>query len=321
MWRMTVYSSKTNNVIIICVIVFLFNIAGHSQDISIKQETEVTGNKVMLHDVLEGVNPDFVNGIPLLPAPKPGYARVVPNTLIFSKLKQIGVDTDSLNIDEKGQTVIKRATTVISKDIFTDSLRHYIQQQMPWEVSQTRIEIYPPSEDLTFPEGDVEITWKPNNSYRYLGPGVFRGMIRVDGRIQKTIICRVMIETEGLVVIAVRDIPRGKIITEKDISVRQVSFSRSQGSPIWDLYSVVGMSSKKYIRSGSSIRMEDIESPVIVKRNQIVPVEYARGNISISAKVKVLADARIGERVHCMYLNSEQKFEATVQPDGTVKVE
>ncbi|MGC9055196.1 MAG: flagella basal body P-ring formation protein FlgA, partial [Candidatus Hydrogenedens sp.] len=60
---------------------------------------------------------------------------------------------------------------------------------------------------------------------------------------------------------------------------------------------------------------------VIIKRNQIVPIEYTQGGISISAKVKVLSDARIGERVRCIYLNSEQQLDAVVQSDGTVKVE
>lgn len=323
---MTVYSSKQyfskySKIILLYSIIVFFNIGGYSQNIGVKQEAEVNGDKVMLNDVLEGIDSETLNRVPLLPAPKPGYARVVPNTVIFSKLKQMGVNTEDLGIDEAGQTVIKRATTVITKDTLVESLQHYIQQQMPWDANQTQIVIYPPTEDLTLPEGDVEITWKPNNSYRYLGTGIFRGIVRVAGKVQKTIICRVSIETEGLVVTAVQDIPRGKTITEKDISIRQIELSRSTGSPIWDMYSVVGMSAKKFIPSGAHIRLEDIESPVIVKRNQVVPVEYSQGNIAISARVKVLSDGRIGERVRCMHLNSEQQFEAIVQPDGTVKVE
>lgn len=314
-------STKCNKIVLLYLIVVFLNIAGYSQNIVVRQEVEVSGDKVMLSDVVEGIDIETISGIPLLPAPKPGYTRVVPNTLVFSKMKQLGVDTGNLGIKETGQTVVKRATTVVTKDMVVESLRHYIQEQMPWDINQTQIEIYPPVEDLALPEGDVEITWKPNNSYRYLGAGIFRGIIRVGGKVQKTIICRVSIETEGLVVIAVRDIPRGKTITEKDISIRQTPLSRSTGSPIWDMYSVVGMSTKKFIPSGAHIRLEDVESPVIVKRNQVVPVEYTQGNISISAKVKVLSDARIGDRVRCMYLNSEQQFEATVQADGTVKVE
>jgi len=313
--------TKFNKVVLLYFVILLLHIGGYSQNMVIKSEAEISGDKVMLNDVLDGVDTEFVNDIPLIPAPKPGYARVIPNKLVFSKLKQIGVNTENLSMDEKGKTVVKRATAVISKDVLVESLRYYIQQQMPWEISHTQIEIYPPTEDLALPEGDVEITWKANNSYRYLGTGIFRGIVRVEGKVQKTIICRVRIETEGMLVVAVRDIPRGKIITEEDISVRQITLSRNTGSPIWDLYSVVGMSAKKFIPSGSSIQLEDIESPVIVKRNQIVPVEYKQGNILISAKVKVLSDARIGERVRCMYLDSEQQFEATVQSDGTVKVE
>lgn len=323
---MTMRSSKIcvtqfNKVVLLCLMILLLHIGVYSQDMVIKSEAEISGDKVMLNDVLDGVDTEFGNNVPLIPAPKPGYARIVPNTLIFSKLKQIGINTENISVDASGKTIVKRATAVISKDVLVESLRYYIQQQMPWEVNQTRIEIYPPSEDLALPEGDVEITWKPNNSYRYLGTGVFRGIIRVEGKVQRTVICRVRIETEGMLVVAVRDIPRGKVITEKDISVRQIALSRNTGSPIWDLCSVIGMSARKFIPSGSSIQLEDIESPVVIKRNQIVPIEYKQGNIFISAKVKVLSDARIGERVRCMYLNSEQQFEAVVQTDGTIKVE
>ncbi len=303
------------------LIFFLFSSGIYSQMIEVKKEAEVSGDKVMLEDVLDGMDDETMSKIPLLPAPKPGYVRVVPNKLVVSRLKQAGVNTEQLNLDENGETVIKRATTVIPKNVLVESLRHYIQQEMPWEIEHTRIEVYPPAEDLVLPEGDVEITWKSNGSYRYLGPGVFRGIVRVEGKTQKTIICRVLVETEGIVVVAVRDIPRGKVISEKDVSVRQTALSRNTGSPVWDSYSVIGMCAKKFIPSGASIRLEDLEAPIVVKRNQVVPVEYSQGNISISAKVKVLTDGRIGERVRCIYLNSDQMFEATVQPDGTVKVE
>jgi flagella basal body P-ring formation protein FlgA len=309
------------NVFFILLFLFFSCLVGYAEDIMIKSEAEVSGDVVMLGDILEGIDNHSINEIPLFPAPKPGYARTVPNSLILSKLKQAGIDSEKMQIDEAGQSIVKRTTTVISKEVLAESLRHYIQGQIPWDIQQTRIEIYPPAEDLVLPEGDVEISWKPSSSYRYLGSGVFRGTIRIEGKVQKTVICRVLIETQGLLVVAVRDIPRGKLIFEKDVSVHQTSLSRNTGGAVWDLNSVVGMSAKKFIPSGSSICLEDLESPVIIKRNQLVPVEYAQGCISISAKVKALSDARIGEHVRCMYLDSEQTFDAIVQPDGTVKVE
>ncbi len=300
---------------------FLSFIVAYAEEITVKSEAEVSGDIVMLGDILEGIDNNSINEITLLPAPKPGYARTVPNSLILSRLKQAGVDSENLQIDKDGQSVVKRTTTVISKEILAESLRHYIQGQIPWDIQQTRIEIYPPAEDLVLPEGDVEISWKPNSSYRYLGPGIIRGTIRIEGKVQKTVICRVLIETQGLLVVAIRDIPRGKLISENDVTIRYTSLSRNTGGVVWDSDSVLGMSAKKFIPSGSSICLEDLESPVIIKRNQLVPMEYSQGCISISAKVKALSDARIGEHIRCVHLNSEQTFEAIAQHDGTVKVE
>jgi flagella basal body P-ring formation protein FlgA len=77
---------------------------------------------------------------------------------------------------------------------------------------------------------------------------------------------------------------------------------------------------KQTIRKGYVIVPNYITPRVLVKRNDIVPVEVVSGNLTVSMRAKALADAAIGDVIDCQNLTSKQTFSAVLRKDGVLEV-
>lgn|GEM_PF-2027145 len=309
---------------LITILVSLSNFSLYAQMIRLKGEIIVSSPEVKLADVVEmdvNEHSNILSQIVLGPSPKPGYAMEIPASTILARLKRAGIDESKVDVPAESKAVVKRATIVLSKEMVGESLRHYILENMPWDKETTNIQVYPPGEDIVLPEGDVEINWSSSSSSGFVGMGVYRGKISVDGKFCKTIICRAKIEAKTLAIYASRPIHKGKVIGEKDVAYKEVVVGRYTENLLWDINSVVGSVSKRTIPAGSFIRINDIDLPPVVKKDEIVNVEYSSGALTITGKVKVLADAKVGERVRCVHLDSNTEIEGIVLQDGSIKVE
>jgi flagellar basal body P-ring formation protein FlgA len=60
--------------------------------------------------------------------------------------------------------------------------------------------------------------------------------------------------------------------------------------------------------------------PSIVRRNDIVPIVYSRGTLSITTEGRVLDDGAAGDRVRVMNLGSRQTVFGIIDANGAVQV-
>ncbi|MCX8064893.1 MAG: flagellar basal body P-ring formation chaperone FlgA [Candidatus Hydrogenedentes bacterium] len=319
---------KVSNIFMVCgyvSFVYMGICSGlEKQAIRIKEDVVVSSPVVKLEDVVQVESEeirDLLSDIILCPAPKPGYALEVPSSTILATLRKVGIDEDGIEIPADVKATVKRATIVLSKELIVESLYHYITENMPWDKERTTVQVYPPSSEVVLPEGDVEINWNPNSAFGFIGTGVYKGKVSVNGKLCKTIICRARVEAKTLAVVASRTIPRGATIKEKDITFKQITLVRNRENVLWDVESVIGAVSKKNIPAGFLIHPDDVEFPPVVKKDQIVPIIYERGGIRITGKGRVLNNAKEGEKVRCAYLDSGSEVEGIVLKDGSIKVE
>ncbi len=262
------------------VVGFLVCFSVEAQAIKLRGEVTVSSPEVKLGDVVESDVSEYTelfNRVVLCPAPKPGYAVEIPGSMVLARIKQVGIDESTFDVSAESRVVVRRATIVLSKDILAGSLRHYILENMPWDEETTDVQVYPPAEDIVLPEGDVEINWSSSSSSGFVGKGVYRGRISVDGKFYKTIICRANIEAKTLAISASRMIPKGGVIGEKDITYKEVVVGRRSDNLLWDVDSVLGSRAKRSIPAGSLIKATDIELPAVIKKDQIVEVAYSTG--------------------------------------------
>ncbi len=290
----------------------------------LREEAYVKGPQVLLGDVADIIgNPELVASladIELTSAAQPGGSKRVNAALIEARLRNAGISAEAVTL--KGANSIQARTLhhEISRHEVVASLHEFIEMDMPWEPTVAEIVIPPPSEDYIVPEGQVSITWNTNPSYQYLGPGTFRGSIEVDGVMQRTILVRADVDAYVEVLTVATDILRGKPIRLSDLEIQKQALSKVPSGALTSPEEAVGMISRRTLFPGMLLTNRNVEAPVVVRRNQIVPVLLQSGSLTVQAQGRALANGRVGDLINCANLNSREEYQGIVRQDGVVVV-
>lgn len=118
-------------------------------------------------------------------------------------------------------------------------------------------------------------------------------------------------------VVATRTIRAQAILGPEDVTV---SDTRIPGA-IADISDVIGREARTVIYPGRPIHPGDLGVPAVVARNQIVPLHYMRGSLSISVEARALGRGAAGDMIRVMNLGSRNTVTGVVMPDGSVRVD
>jgi flagella basal body P-ring formation protein FlgA len=298
-------------------------ISAYADKITLREEAFVKGPKVTLGDIaeIEGVNAPALASVELAPAAQPGAAKYVDAALAVSRARLSGVETP-IEICPTGAKRTK-ATTLhleVTREMVAEELRSFIQTAMPWNPSETEIEVEPPTQSFVVPDGDLSFAWRPNPQYKYLGDGSFRCEVTVDGKVRKTLLCKARIESFSDVLVARNEISRGKLIVPGDLTVEKRAMSGMRGEICQDLSEAVGMIAKNAFLPGEVLPVSGVEKPIIIKRGQKVVTELQDGALFVRGDAVANQDAAQGETIPCINPSSKEIFMGTVRADGVIVV-
>jgi flagella basal body P-ring formation protein FlgA len=301
----------------------LFCLVGWSDSLVLKDEVFVKGPKVLLGDLVE-IHGETIQGladIEVTSAALPGAYKQINASLISSRIRSAGHKLDDFSLEGSSQVRANTLATEVSRHAIGESLRQFIQQEMPWEPTQTDIDIPDLNQDYMVPDGRLEITWRANPQYRYLGHGTFRCGLRVDGEIRKTFYMKANVESYGTVLLAANDITRGQFLSVNDLETRRQARSAMPAGALTDPKGVVGLLATKTLYSGQVLTRRHVEARKLIKRNQLVPVELKSGTLKVRSQAKALMDARAGDILVCANPRTREQFQGIVRSDGVVEVQ
>lgn len=89
---------------------------------------------------------------------------------------------------------------------------------------------------------------------------------------------------------------------------------------ISDAEAALGLEARVSLYAGRPIRPKDVGPPAIVERNQIVPMRYAAGSLTILTDGRALVRGRAGDVIRVMNLASRTTVTGQIADDGTVQV-
>ncbi len=117
------------------------------------------------------------------------------------------------------------------------------------------------------------------------------------------------------VVIAVRPIERGAVITAADVELRNVDFlpkASERRSAVDSIEAIVGMEAHQAIQAGEVVFSDQVRAAVLVKRGEIVRVSSQAGGIRVRTTARARQDGARGELVQVETLDSRERFDARV---------
>jgi flagellar basal body P-ring formation protein FlgA len=83
---------------------------------------------------------------------------------------------------------------------------------------------------------------------------------------------------------------------------------------------VIGMAARMPLREGSAITARDLIAAKVIKRDQMISVDYAADGVSLSLSAKAMGDAAVGDSVQVMNLASKKIIEAVATAPGHAAV-
>jgi len=305
---------------IVCVTGSLLSLSAHASamdTVTLKEEAQVKGPQVTLGDVaeVEGENTESLRAVELTPAASPGASKRVDATVVASRLKAAGVKPQDIEIKGSRSVSVTTLHQEVTREMIADQLGHFIESQMPWDAAKTEIHVSLPLQDLLVPQGELWLEWKPDPQYRYVGTGSFRCEATVDGQVKKTFTCKAVIETFDEVVVAAREISRGKALTRDDLKLERRPLSALREAGLRDPSEAVGFMARTAIAPGQIITPRMVTPPSIIKRNQLVTVETRAGGLHVQTQARAESDGAVGDVITCVNLNSRQGFQGIIRED------
>ncbi|MBN2307534.1 MAG: flagellar basal body P-ring formation protein FlgA [Candidatus Hydrogenedentes bacterium] len=291
--------------------------------VTLKEEVYVKGPTICLGDIadIDGANAKSLASIEIAGAAAPGTTKRLDASLLSLRLQNSGIEADAFELDGARSVLAKTLYLDITREMIAEDLRTFIESNMPWDPRQATVDIVATAQDFVVPEGDVTLTWWPNPQYRWAGPGSFRGEVRVDGQVKRTVLCRAIVEAYVDVLVAAADIPRGATFSPSQLEVQKRAISTLRGSFLSDPADAVGKLSRNTIFPGQVITSRNLVLPQLIKRYQIVTVEVRCGSLIVHGQARALAHACAGDLLRCRNEDSDEEFTGIVREDGVVVIE
>ena len=110
----------------------------------------------------------------------------------------------------------------------------------------------------------------------------------------------------------------GSILTERDVHRAK---GEAKGIYLTDLSDVVGKQTRIALYKGRPLRPEDLGSPTVVRRNQIVTITFQRGGLSLRAEGRALDKGALGERIRVLNIDSRRTVFATITGPAAAKAQ
>lgn len=116
------------------------------------------------------------------------------------------------------------------------------------------------------------------------------------------------------IVVAARTLRAQTVISANDLGLTE----GQDPTALPDARAAIGMETRIAIYAGRPIRPDDLVPATMVKRNQVVPLTYSKGSLSITTEGRALARGGAGDTIRAMNVTSRATILARVNPDGTL---
>lgn len=136
-----------------------------------------------------------------------------------------------------------------------------------------------------------------------------------------TIYIRTTVAAQRPVPVLTRPLARRSIVSAGDIKLVMQPVESVSNGLIFDPEQIIGMELVRSLDEGSTIRVNQLRPPKVIKRGQEVMLISSLNGLEVRIKGKAMRDAASGERVTVTNLSSGKKIEGIARSDGTVSVQ
>jgi flagella basal body P-ring formation protein FlgA len=121
------------------------------------------------------------------------------------------------------------------------------------------------------------------------------------------------------VVVPVRDIARGEVISDSDLTFGSVAGAALMNGTVTSMDDARGMEARRVLRAGEVLSTSDLRHPVVVSRGQTVTMTFDAPGVGLTAMGRAMSEGGIGDTVTVQNPASFRMVSAIVTAAGTVR--
>ncbi len=254
-------------------------------------------------------------------APVAGQSRWIHVDEIKLRLKQAGLDAEQVRIAAAGPVKVLRRFVTLSPEKINAAVKAFALSHAPWKPDQLKVGRLTYGQALTLPPGKVQLRVSAPKHTDWLGPIPFNVVVMVDGQTVGKVTAPATLEVWSDVAVAAKPLGRYQPINADDILIRKMNLARVPSNVITSADQVLGLRTNRSIAANSVLRDDQVESPPLVKRGDVVQVIAESQVLKITAKGLAKESGAKGERIKVMNLGSKKIIYALVVDGQTVQVE
>lgn len=121
------------------------------------------------------------------------------------------------------------------------------------------------------------------------------------------------------IVVPARDIARGQVLGDSDLAYKNVDATLVVGGTATSMNDLDGMQTRRVLRAGEAVRLDDVRHPILVTKGQTVTMVFAAPGITLTATGKAMSEGGLGETVTVQNPVSFRQITGVVTASGEVR--
>jgi flagella basal body P-ring formation protein FlgA len=124
---------------------------------------------------------------------------------------------------------------------------------------------------------------------------------------------------DGQVLVLVRDVPRGGVITDGDLGWQAANPARPVRNGV-DPDAAVGMEARRLLKAGQPLQAADLKAAAVIRKGDPVTLIYATAGVKLTVDGVAQNEAAKGEAVRVLNSYSRRTIEAVAHAPGEARV-
>jgi flagella basal body P-ring formation protein FlgA len=196
----------------------------------------------------------------------------------------------------------------------------YVRQKtasLGYEINIKRLSI---SGVSALPDGVLEYEIVAPQQWEGWGHTSFAVIVRQGERVLRNIQGQADVEALAEMVVAVRQIDHGSVVTAGDVALKRLDISAVQGRYLGRINEVVGKKTRSTVRPNTPFKPDQLEKVALVKSGQIVTIVAENDRMRVTMTGKAKSSGGEGDTINVQNLNSLKEFPARIVDANTVVV-
>jgi flagella basal body P-ring formation protein FlgA len=294
--------------------------------IILNEQAVVPGPVVTVADIatISGGISDFIErigSVSVSTAPMPVMPIQLTDKLIEYKLKENQIKMTDITVGGAKRVLVYLDTVMIAGERIIEVARKYLENIEGDKEIKRSIEFVRVPPPRPAARRELSIKARPLTIGRLRGSfslyvGIYNGEL-----LTQSVPVQVKIRTFGPLVVAVRAIPRGTIITEEHVEIITYETTNYNYDLVKDKRLLIGKEARIPIKSGKPIKINDVVKPVLIHRGEAITIAVEKGGIVITCTVVAQKNGRQGDTIPVKRNNQRNFLQVTIVSESEFVVQ